>query len=145
MAKQLGAKADTSQMLRELAVKDLEITGISNLVGRFASKDLKTEHIKSLVRLMRLLRSKVEDSHAAVKLLLEVGFKLKASDDGSYDWKQHKNADEIQEKVNQLQQSFVILVPTNFIPEDVFYKAVSGLQAVHIEILEKVLSDSYSE
>jgi hypothetical protein len=105
-------------------MKIQEIRGLSGMVGKLSVKTLSIPAMKGLVKLDKALTKEIQD-HTELQQKLFEAYDIKPDEkEGRYVWTDHKKADEITKKVNELFSSDIEVEGFNFMTEDEFYGSV---------------------
>lgn len=120
-----------------------QIQLLNSLTNRLSMKQLSVKSIQLLVKLQKELNDKIKDFRETQEKILK-SYDLKPDNTGNYDWTEHKDKEEIGEKITELAKEKIPVNKDllNFIKEDDLIASAkeSGLSLNEMGILIELLT-----
>ena len=123
-----------------MILNSINVKMLQNDLGQLSTKKLSVESLKSLLNLEEELDN-IVTSVAKTQEKIFSGYGIKKVN-GTYDWKDHEDGEEIEMKVKEIMNSEHELVELNFLTEEEFYSSVAGMKLFTIKSLKKHLLNS---
>lgn len=117
--------------------KNHEIIRVNDIIGRCVNKGMEVEDMLQLVDFKDELQLKIERYQKAFKMLMKE-YEIKESN-GSYNWKDKEDAENITEKVNELLNTVTPLNKTKFMEKESALQFLEGLTLNEIAYCLKFL------
>ena len=121
-----------------MVTKSKNLKAIVSCLAGIKTIELEGKDIKHLVQLNKHINSESETLHESQKKVFD-DYGVSVGDQGLYSWNGHEKQEEITTKMNELMDIDIVLSPTNFLDEDVFYASTKGMSIAEIVLIEPIL------